>query len=175
MKIQEALRSLPTKPGVIIATIIVVLGGGWQGYSLRESCVYKAGLTSGLTTAIETSAAAGSSEAPVPLNLANVTDFAWDEVQILQNYRLTTTSLDCPFGWHWSEDARSELAAKGLLTVLAFFQNGTFVDFMDHSGEIATFEVSEDKITKAQAQFRVIPSPDGKGPFLVQQLESDES
>ena len=174
MRIQEALRALPTKPGVIIAIIIIVTVGGWQGYSLREACLQRGDLMSRLSLAIEASAAAGGGGEAGVLDLAKAANFAWDEVRIVQNYRPTTTSLDCPFGWHWSEETRSELAAKGLLTVLAFFQDGAFIDFMDYSGELAIFEVGDEKIAKKRALFSVTTPAGDEGPFVLRHLSDGE-
>ncbi len=175
MSIQAALRSLPTKPGVIIAVVIIVVVGGWQGYSLRAACLQRADLMFNLTSAIEAAVVKGGDENAMHLNLADVVPFAWDEVKIVQNYRPTTASLDCPFGWHWTEQARDKLAADGLLTVLAFFDKGAFVDFMDFSGGLASFEVDDRKIARDQALFSVIPSGTGTGPHILRPLQSDNS
>lgn len=169
MRIQEALRALPTKPGVIIAIMIIIVVGGWQGYSLHAACVHRADLLQGLSSAIENSAVGRGNDAQL-LDLGKVADFAWDEVRIFQSYRPTTNSLDCPFGWHWSEETRRDLAARGLLTVLAFFQGETFVDFMDYSGELARFEVEDGKISRNQAIFSVTAPVDGEGPFVLRHL-----
>lgn len=169
MRIQEALRALPTKPGVTIAIMIIVLVCGWYGYSSYTVCTHRADLLKDLTFAIEASAAGGS-DGTGTLDLGDVADFAWDEVRIVQNYRPTTNSLDCPFGWHWSEEARRDLAARGLLTILAFFQGETFVDFMDYSGEVASFEVGEEKIARADAVFSVTAPETANGPFLLRHL-----
>lgn len=166
MRIQEALRALPTKPGVIIAIIIIIVVGSWQGYSLRAACVHRADLLQGLTSAIEETGAKGSEGARL-LDLGEVADFEWDEVKIVQNYRPTTNSLDCPFGWHWSEDVRRDLAARGVLTVLAFFQGETFIDFMDYSGELASFDIGEGKIARSEALFVVTGPESGDGPFML--------
>lgn len=175
MSIQTALRSLPTKPGVIIAIVIIVVVGGWQGYSLRAGCMQRADLMLNLTSAIEAAVVKGGDANAVRLNLADVVPFAWDEVRIVQNYRPTTASLDCPFGWHWSEETRDKLAADGLLTVLAFFDKGAFVDFMDYSGDLANFEVGDQKIVKERALFNVIPSGTGEGPHILRPLQSNNS
>lgn len=169
MRIQEALRSLPTKPGVVIAIMIIVLVCGWYGYSSYTVCVHRADLLRSMTSAIQASAADSGNERRL-LDLSKVADFAWDEVRIVQNYRPTTNSFDCPFGWHWSEETRRDLAARGHLTVLAFFQGETFIDFMDYSGEVARFEVGEEKIARREALFNVVPPADGEGPFLLRHL-----
>lgn len=175
MSIQTALRSLPTKPGVIIAVAIIVVVGGWQGYSLRAACLQRADLVLNLTSAIEKAVAKGGDEKAMRLDLGDVIPFAWDEVKIVQNYRPTTASLDCPFGWHWTEEARDKLAADGLLTVLAFFDQGAFVNFMDYSGGLARFEIDDRKIAKTQALFEVVPPGNGKGPHILRPLQSGNS
>lgn len=175
MSIQAALRSLPTKPGVIIAVVIILVVGGWQGYSLRTACLQRADLMLNLTSAIETEVVKVGDEKARHLNLADVVPFAWDEVKIVQNYRPTTASLDCPFGWHWTEQDRDKLAADGLLTVLAFFDKGAFVDFMDFSGGLASFEVDDSKIAKERALFSVIPSDTETGPHILRPLPSGNS
>lgn len=171
MRIQEALRALPTKPGVTIAIIIIIAVLGWQGYSLRESCTAQAEMMARLTAEIEAASLAGEA-ARATIDLSEVTPFTWDEVRIVQNYRPTTPSLDCPFGWHWSEETRNSLAAEGLLTVLAFFRDGGFVGFMDYSGELAVFDTDGERLSRAQAKFHAqAPGQDG-GPYRLQMLEA---
>lgn len=175
MSIQTALRSLPTKPGVTIAIAIIVVVGGWQGYSLRAACIQRADLMLSLTAAIEAAVVKGDGVNAMRLDLADAIPFAWDEVKIVQNYRPTTASLDCPFGWHWTEEARDKLAADGLLTVLAFFDKGAFVDFMDYSGDLARFEVDDRKIVRDRALFNIIPSGTGEGPHILKPLQPGNS
>ncbi len=175
MSIQTALRSLPTKPGVVIAIAIIVVVGGWQGYSLRDACLLRADLMLNLTSAIETAVQKSGDQKAMRLDLGDVVPFAWDEVRIVQNYRPATASLDCPFGWHWTEETRDKLAADGLLTVLAFFDQGAFVNFMDYSGALARFEVDDRKIARTQALFEVMPPVDEEAPHILRPLQSGNS
>lgn len=153
---KEALAGLPTRPVVYLCAAVLVLGLGYHFATTYRRCSSHAELREDLRAAIEASAE-GAARAPV--RLARVANFPWDRAEILVNYKPGGSTTDCPFGWDWSREAREQLIARDLLTVIVFLKDGRMVDYLELRRDRADFANVENPYTPETAVFAVSPSP----------------
>jgi hypothetical protein len=160
--LKDALAGLPTRPILYLSSIVLVLGLGYHFLSTYQSCRSHAGLREALSAAIEAGA-----EGKVPVALSQITDFAWDRAEILVNYKPGGASTDCPFQWDWSRDARETLIADDLLTVIVFVRDGKLVNYLEYRRDRAKFVGVNNPYSPETAVFRVEPSPDKAGAYVL--------
>lgn len=152
--IRHALSSIPVKPVLWIAPVVIVLGLVYHYWGAYARCTYHADLRDRLQRAIaDAGASAGSSERR--LRLADVVDFDWDRVSIAVGFRPDGRTPDCPFGWDWSSDERARLGEEGRLVLFAFSRRGQYVDYLEYRRDWADFEGVEAPLTPETAVFEV--------------------
>ncbi len=149
MGIRDALASVPAKPVIAAALGMTVLAAGWHGWKVRDICTRRAERSEALhdwTKAIFAGSGAGSS-------LNSITEFEWDQLRISQGEENLGPGRDCPFGWHWSNAERSQMAKKGNLTLIGFFKQDRLVVIADFDRRWAQFETGKEPIARQQAIF----------------------
>ena len=147
MRIRQALSSVPSKPGVIIAVIVAIATLSFFYSKQYRSCTNIASLRSTLYKGVQ-------QKANDVLRLADVIPFEWERARIIIDHQNEGKTLDCPFEWDWTQKQRKQLMANGKLNVIAFARKGvnTVVDF---SQDRIDFELTDTVYTPDSAVFRV--------------------
>lgn len=150
------MSSLPSKPGFVIAAVVVVLVGAWYYGSSYSTCRDLTRDRAALSAAIDEVGEGGT------LDLAQALPGDWDEVRIVQDYHLNAgeKTLHCPFGWGLTSDERHGLIESGRYVVIGLFSKGAFQRYAEASGEDVRFEGDVAEVPRAAAIFDVLP-PDG--------------
>ena len=155
MGIQDAIRSVPAKPGLIIALSATMLFGGWYVYVNWHACENRAKAATDIRLAVE---AAMQGEGIV--DLGELFPFPWDELRVVSDYRPSRHALSCPFRWlggsHWSLEERHALAQDNRLAAISLSQQGEAVAFIEYLKEWGDFEIGDDALPREQARFRLV-------------------
>ena len=149
MFIRDALSSLPTRPVLFLAPLVVVLVLSWYYRDLYNRCSQIRADRDNLSEAM-LAASPG-----VRLRLDELTAFTWDQVRIITGYRPQSRGSECPFDWNWSAGERDALIAAGHLTALVFARDGAIVRYVELNGgriELPRLKVG---LEPAEAIFRV--------------------
>ncbi len=153
MGIRDAFSSVPAKP-IIAATIgFTVLAASWHGWSVSGICSTR----SDLSTALQDWANEVVSGVGIGYPLEFQANFEWDQVRISQGSETPIASQNCPFGWHWSNEERAEMADAGNLTEIGFFKDGWLVGVVDFDRRWADFDTEGGIIDRDQAVFVAAP------------------
>jgi hypothetical protein len=151
--IQDSFAGLSTRPVLIFALPILILGAGWHFFATYQSCNGHAELRARLGSAI-----AASAESGTLVEIARITDFPWERADILVNYKPEGATDNCPFGWDWSRAEREKLIAEDLLTVIVFLNGGRLVDYLEYPRDHADFAGVANPYTPQTAIFSVTSS-----------------
>ncbi len=149
MGIQDAIRSIPAKPGIAIAIVATILFGAWHFYTGWQACEHRARAAESIRSAIATAQDGGV------LNLAEMFTFAWDELRVLHDYHPGENALDCPFGNHWSLEERQALAREGNLAALVLSHENNAVAFIEYLKEWGDFQTGETPLPRENARFEL--------------------
>ena len=149
MFIRDALSSLPTRPVLFLAPLIVVLVLSWYYRDLYTRCSQIRADRDSLSEAIL------AANPGVRLRLDELTAFAWDQVRIVTGYRPRGRGSECPFDWNWPAGERDALIAAGHLTVLVFARAGAIVRYVEMNGNRIEFPRLEVGLEPAEALFLV--------------------
>ena len=160
--IQDSLAGLSTRPVLVFALPILILGAGWHFFSTYQSCNAHAEMRTRLGAAI-----AASAESGTPVEFARIIDFPWERADILVNYKPEGATDNCPFDWDWSREHREKLIAADLLTVIVFLNGGRLVNYLEYPRDEADFAGVRNPYTPETARFEAKPSPDGPSRFVL--------
>lgn len=149
MGIQDAIRSIPAKPGIAIAVVVTILFGAWHFYTGWRACEHRARAAEEIRIAV-----AIAQEGEI-VDLAEMFAFAWDELRVLRDYHPSENALDCPFGNHWSLEMRRTLAREGNLTALVLSHEGRAVALIEYVKEWGDFQTGEVPLPREDARFRI--------------------
>lgn len=145
--IKDALSSLPAKPALFIAPLLVVLVLTLYYRDQYDKCVEIR------QTRAELNALLRSIDSPGQFRLADFTDFAWNRVRIVASVEPGTINEQCPFDWNWEGDERDSLIASGLLTAMVFGREGKVVRYLELRGDEVSFRDADDNLTPETAIF----------------------
>ena len=160
--LKAALAGFPTRPALYLSLAVLVFGFGYHFLTTYQSCRGHAVLRETLWRAVDSAASEND-----PLRLAKVTGFPWDRAEILVNYKPGGRPGDCPFQWDWSREEREALIAADGLTVIVFVRNGKLVDYLEIRRDRVEFVAVRNPYTPETAIFRVTPSAENRGQFLL--------
>ena len=150
MKIQDALRSVPSKPGIALALVATALFGAWHFYTGWRACENRALAAEDIKNAI-----ALAQDGNGIVDIAELFAFAWDEMHVLHNHHPGENALACPFGNHWSLDERRAFARDDNFAALVLSSNGTVVAFVEYIKEWGDFQAGESPLPRESARFRL--------------------
>jgi hypothetical protein len=137
---------------VAIALAIIVATTLFYYYNSYQACTAHRTLRERLVDAV---AQAGRT----PVILADVVEYDWAKVSILAERELQGRRVDCPLGWDWSWEERTQLARDGDLVVMVFSSTANaYVDFLDVQRSAVDFAVLPAQYTREEARFTVTPS-----------------
>lgn len=145
--IKDALSSLPAKPALLIAPLLIVLVLTLYYRDQYDKC---AGIRQ---SRIELNELLRSADSPGQFRLVDFTDFAWNKVRIVASVNSDTISDQCPFDWNWSDGERESLLASGRLTAMVFGQQGKVVKYLELRGDEVAFRDADGDLTPATAVF----------------------
>ena len=148
--IHRALNSIPAKPVLYIAPLIVVLGMAFYYAGLKSECVGRATQRQAFLEQVTQAADSGSI-----LKLSDITDFPWQQVKGFVQFEPQRPTGNCPFGWDWSSARRQDLIAAGLLSVLIFFNEGSVSKYIEFRGDRLLMDDFDQALTPDSAIFTV--------------------
>ena len=85
----------------------------------------------------------------------DVTDFGWDKVRVVTNFKPERRNVECPLDWNWSSGERDSLIASGLLSVLIFAQEGTIIEYHEVRSDEVSFLGADSSLTPQSAVFNI--------------------
>lgn len=168
VNIRAALDSLPAKPALVIAPIIVCVVLALYYHQRYKVCTQQSVLRNRVLQSI----AKIEQQAGGQFHLADAIPFQWNILKVTQGYRPEHRQIDCPFGWGWPADKRRELARENRLTILAFFFNKAFRGFVELDGNQVEFVGLEKPLGPTQAVFD-IENMTADGPVILRLATKD--
>ncbi len=163
--IGRMLEGYPSKPAVVVAIILTIGVMSYYYYDLNRTCIGNDTSRSLLFSLVEKNQSN-------KIHLVNAIDFKWDNARIIVDYKTEGKSLDCPFGWGWSQEYRQELMSKGMLNMIVFTWKGVVISYLDLDRSMLDFELRETLLTPDKAVFLVRKKEQGKPGYLLFQNES---
>lgn len=164
--IRDALSSLPAKPALFIAPLLIVLVLSLYYHDRYIQCV---GIRQARAELNQRLSALGSGE---PFRLADFTAFAWDRVRVVASVKPGTIDQQCPFGWNWPTGERDSLIAAGKLTALIFGRQGKIAGYLELRNDEVSFRGADGELTPQSAVFD-ITRPQGRGDGVTLTLQHD--
>ena len=155
--IRNALSVLPTRPVLYIVPVIVVMVMSFYYWDIYTKCANNKQFRTSLNESLHSAAA------PVPFKLADFTDFYWDRVRVVENFKPKKRNVECPLGWNWASGERESLMATGLLTVLIFVQEGVIIQYLELRSDEVAFRGADSSITPETAVFNIGTNPVNSG------------
>lgn len=145
--IKDALSTLPAKPALFIAPVLVVLVLSLYYRDQYNKCVDIR------QTRAELNQHLLSLGASARFRLADFTDFAWNKVRIVAAVKPGTISDTCPLDWNWPNGERDALIASGRLTAMIFGQEGQVVRYLELRADEVQFLEAAEQLTPTTAVF----------------------
>lgn len=146
--IKSALSVLPTRPVVFIVPIVVAVVMSIYYWNLYTDCTHDRKFRESLNVYL-------SKNTAKQFRLSDVTEFNWDKVRIIGNYKPEIKVAGCPFGWNWSAAERESLIASNLLSILIFAYEGIIVEHIELRNDQVTFEKINTSLLPETAIFNV--------------------
>lgn len=162
--IKKALSVLPTRPVLYIAPSLVVLLMAFYYLDIYKDCTQDKQFRNTLNQLLPRAAT-------TQLRLADVTNFNWDKLRIIENYQPKNKIMHCPFNWDWSADERKSLIASNLLSILIFGSDGIIVEHLEVRSDHIDFENVDTSLSPDTAIFTVIKNPSNTGVVTLSLLE----
>jgi len=159
--INNALSSIPTRPALVIAPLIVIGVLFFYYYDLHAKCTSSSQYREALNQSLQS---LGENER---FSLAEFTGFEWDKVRILPRIEPNSRNVECPFGWNWASGERDRLLESGRLSAMIFASRESIVSYFEFRSDEVLFDGVGSSLTPEKAQFEVAPNPDGDNGFLL--------
>ena len=153
--IKDALSSLPAKPALVIAPLLVVLVLSLYYRDQYIKCAEIRQTRADLNEHLRTL------DSSQPFRLVDFTDFDWTRVRIVASVAADTISDTCPLDWNWSGGERDALIASGGLAAMIFGQQGRIVRYLELRGDEIEFRGAEGNLAPQAAVFDVEPKAGG--------------
>lgn len=164
--IKDALSSVPSKPALVIAPLLVVLVLFLYYRDQYVKCVEMKDTRAAL---YEHLLELGS---PAQFRLADFTEFAWTKVRIVASVSADTISDTCPLGWNWESGERESMIASGRLAAMIFGKQGQIVRYLELRADEVEFRGPEGNLSPQAAVFGVERKP-GATEGVVLTLKSE--
>jgi hypothetical protein len=155
--IKNALSVMPTRPIVYIVPLVVIVVLTFYYGEIYAKCTanreFRASLNELLT----------STGVPERFRLADATDFGWDRVRIVTEFKPDSSGDVCPLDWNWTSGERDALIASGLLTVLVFVHKGVIVNYLELRDDEVAFQGADSSLSPQSAVFSVRSNRENDG------------
>jgi hypothetical protein len=152
--IKNALSVMPARPIVYLVPVIVILVMSFYYGDMYAKCTGNRQFRVSLNELLAAADFSGQ------FRLTDATNFAWDRVRVVTDFKPEARGAECPFDWNWSSDERDSLIVSGLLTVLIFVHRGAIVNYLELRHDEVAFHGVESSLSPAAAVFRVEADPD---------------
>ena len=160
--IKDAFSSVPAKPALVIAPLLVVLVLSLYYRDQFNKCVEIRDTRAAFSDWLK------QVDASVPVQLAEFTDFDWTRVRIVARVGSDTISETCPLDWNWKSGERQALLDSGNLTAMVFALQGRIVRYVELNALEVEFRNAEGNLAPQLAVFQLQPkSTDGAGVILT--------
>ena len=157
MFIHRALNSIPSKPVIFLAPLLVVLVLGTYYWNVKSDCQAQAELRDKF---IDSVTDAGESGQLLHLDVLYSND--WEFAKTFQNFQPKHRKRSCPLGWDWSDDLRQELIDSKMMSVIIFFNEGVISHILEFNNARISVDEIDGRVTRELAVFRVDKSVDGQ-------------
>jgi hypothetical protein len=148
--IRNALSVLPTRPVLYLVPVIVALVMSFYYWDIYTKCDNNKQFRTSLNELLH------SMEASEKFRLEDFTNFFWDRVRIVENFKPERRNTECPFDWNWSSSERESLISSGLLTVLIFVYEGIIVGYQELRSDEVAFRGADSSLTPEAAVFNIV-------------------
>ncbi len=155
--IKNALSVMPTRPILYIVPVIVILVMSFYYGDMYARCTANKQFRAALN---ELLAAPGTSG---QFRLTDVTDFGWDRVRVVTDFKPEASGGECPLEWNWPRGERDSLIASGLLTVLIFVRRGAIVNYLELRDDEVAFQGADSSLSPQAAVFAIGSNLDNDG------------
>jgi hypothetical protein len=155
--IKNALSVMPTRPIVYIVPVIVVLVMSFYYGDMYTKCTGNKQFRASLNQLLAATDASGK------FRLTDATDFGWDRVRVVTDFKPEASGAECPFDWNWPRGERDSLIASGRLTVLIFVRRGAIVNYQELRHDEVAFQGADSSLSPQAAVFSIGVNPDHSG------------
>ena len=155
--IKDALSVMPSRPIVYIVPVIVVVVMSLYYGDIYSRCTDNRQFRVSLNGLLAAADASGQ------FRLTDATNFAWDRVRVVTDFKPEASGAECPFDWNWSRNERDSLIVAGLLTVLIFVHRGAIVKYLELRHDEVAFHGVDFSLSPAAAVFSVEADPEHAG------------
>ena len=155
--IKKALSVMPTRPIVYIVPLIVILVMSFYYGDMYTKCTGNKQFRASLNELLVATDTSGK------FRLSDATDFGWDRVRIVTDFKPEASGSECPFDWNWPRGERDSLIASGLLTVLIFVRRGAIVNYQELRHDEVAFHGADASLSPQAAVFSTGANPDHSG------------
>ncbi len=145
--IRSVLAVLPTRPVMYIVPVLVIAVMSLYYWDLHDKCSGNKQFRTAFNQYLH------AANQPAQIRLEDFTDFGWDKVRIVVDYKPERRNIECPFGWNWNTEERESLIAKNLLSVLIFAYEGVIVGYYELRSDHVAFNVINESLTPEAAVF----------------------
>jgi len=147
--IKNALSVMPTRPIVYIVPVIVILVMSFYYGDMYAKCAGNKQFRASLNELLAATDVSGQ------FRLTDATDFGWDRVRVVTDFKPEAGGSECPFDWNWPRGERDSLIASGLLTVLIFVRRGAIVNYLELRHDEVAFHGADSSLSPQAAVFSI--------------------
>jgi len=155
--IKNALSVMPTRPILYIVPLIVVVVMSFYYGDIYSKCTGNREFRASLNELWAVT------DASSRFRLTDATDFGWDRVRIVTDFKPEAGGTVCPLDWNWPNGERDSLITSGLLTVLIFVRRGEIVNYLELRHDEVAFNDAESSLSPYAAVFSVRSNQDNDG------------
>ena len=157
--IKNALSVMPTRPIVYIVPLLVVMVMSFYYGEIYTKCTDNREFRASLNELL------AATDRSAGFRLADATNFAWDRVRIVTDFKPEASGDTCPLEWNWSQGERESLIDSGLLTVLIFVHRAAIVNYLELRHDEVAFQGMDSSLSPRTAVFSVRSNQDKDGAF----------
>ena len=155
--IKNALSVMPTRPIVYIVPVIVIVVMSFYYGDMYAKCTGNKQFRASLNEIL------AATDVSRQFRLTDATDFGWDRVRVVTDFKPEDGGSVCPFDWNWSGGERDSLIASGLLTVLIFVRRGAIVNYLELRHNEVAFRGADSSLSPQAAVFDIGSNLDNDG------------
>jgi hypothetical protein len=155
--IKNTLSVMPTRPIVYIVPLLVILVMSFYYGDIYAKCNGNKQFRASLNELLAATDASGQ------FRLTDVTDFGWDRVRVVTDFKPEASGGECPLDWNWPRGERDSLIASELLTVLIFVHRGAIVNYLELRHDEVAFRGADSSLSPQAAVFDIGSNLDNDG------------
>ncbi len=167
MFIHSALNSIPAKPAMFLAPLLIILVLATYYWKVKIDCQAQAELRDQFVVSVTDAGMRGQ-----PLRLDELYSEHWEFAKTFQNFQPKHRKQSCPLGWDWSDQIRQELINSGMLSVIIFFNEGVIAHILEFNNDRISVEEIDGRITRDLAVFKVDKTNDGQDRYHLSILST---